>query len=42
MITAAYGLDSPPVGEKSRIDLRTHEASLGLLDELERLAHAGR
>ena len=35
MITAAYGLESPPVGEKSRIDLRTHEASLGLLDELE-------
>jgi ATP-dependent helicase/DNAse subunit B len=35
MITAAYGLESPPVGEKSRIDLRTHEASLALLDELE-------
>jgi ATP-dependent helicase/DNAse subunit B len=35
MITAAYGLDSPPVGETSRIDLRTHEAVLGLLDELE-------
>ena len=35
MITAAYGLESPPVGEESRIDLRTHEASLGLLDELE-------
>ncbi len=35
MITAAYGLESPPVGEGSRIDLRTHEAALGLLDELE-------
>ena len=35
MITAAYGLESPPVGETSKIDLRTHEAALGLLDELE-------
>ena len=35
MITAAYGLESPPVGEASRIALRTHEAALGLLDELE-------
>ena len=35
MITAAYGLESPPVGESSRIDLRAHEAALALLDELE-------
>jgi ATP-dependent helicase/nuclease subunit B len=35
MITAAYGLESPPVGESSRIDLRAHEAAIGLLDELE-------
>jgi ATP-dependent helicase/nuclease subunit B len=35
MITAAYGLESPPVGETSKIDLRTHEAALGLLDQLE-------
>ena len=35
MITAAYGLESPPVGEASRIDLRAHEVALGLLDELE-------
>ena len=34
MITAAYGLESPPVGEASRIDLRAHEAALGLLGEL--------
>jgi len=35
MITAAYGLESPPVGETSRVDLRAHEAALALLDELE-------
>ena len=35
MITAAYGLESPPIGEASRIDLRAHEAALGLLDELD-------
>jgi len=34
MITAAYGLESPPVGETSRVDLRAHEASLAVLDEL--------
>jgi ATP-dependent helicase/nuclease subunit B len=35
MITAAYGLESPPVGETSRVDLRAHETAFGLLDELE-------
>ena len=35
MITAAYGLEAPPGGESSRIDLRAHEAALALLDELE-------
>jgi ATP-dependent helicase/DNAse subunit B len=35
MITAAYGVESPPVDERSRIDLRAHEAALGALDELQ-------
>jgi ATP-dependent helicase/nuclease subunit B len=35
MLTAAYGLESPPVGESSRIDLRSHEATLGILAELD-------
>jgi ATP-dependent helicase/DNAse subunit B len=34
MIMAAYGLESPPVGEASRIDLRAHEAALAALEEL--------
>src|SRR4029077_2596538 len=41
MITAAYGLESPPVGETSRIDLRANEAALGLLDELDRWRKLG-
>ncbi len=35
MITAAFGLEAPPVGESSRIDLRAHEAALALLRELD-------
>ncbi|HEX5469819.1 MAG TPA: PD-(D/E)XK nuclease family protein [Gaiellaceae bacterium] len=35
MLEAAYGLESPPVGEASRLDLRAHEAALALLAELE-------
>jgi ATP-dependent helicase/nuclease subunit B len=35
MLGAAYGLESPPVGEASRLDLRAHEAALALLGELE-------
>jgi ATP-dependent helicase/DNAse subunit B len=35
MLRAAYGLESPPVGEDSRQDLRSFEAVSRLLDELE-------
>jgi ATP-dependent helicase/DNAse subunit B len=35
MIVTAHGVESPPVGESSRIDLRAHEAALALLEELE-------
>ncbi len=34
MLRAAYGLESPPVGEGSRQDLRTHDAVMRLLGEL--------
>ena len=36
MLRNAYGLDAPPVGESSRLDLRTHETVTRLLGELER------
>jgi len=35
MLRAAYGLDAPPLGERSQLDLRACEASSRLLDELE-------
>jgi ATP-dependent helicase/DNAse subunit B len=35
MLRAAFGLESPPVGEDSRVDLRTHEAVTRLVCELE-------
>ncbi len=35
MLQAAYGLESPPVGEASLPDLRTHQAVLTLLAELD-------
>jgi hypothetical protein len=35
MIRSAYGLDAPPVGETSRLDLRCFAAAVKLLDELE-------
>ena len=35
MLQAAYGLESPPVGEAARIDLRAHEAVLALAAELD-------
>jgi ATP-dependent helicase/DNAse subunit B len=35
MLRAAYGLESPPVGEESRQDLRAFEALSRLVDELE-------
>jgi ATP-dependent helicase/DNAse subunit B len=41
MVSAAYGLDGPPVGDTSRLDLRCTAAATRLLDELdtwERLA----
>jgi ATP-dependent helicase/nuclease subunit B len=34
MLRAAYGLEAPPTGEPARLDLRAHEASVRLLDEL--------
>jgi ATP-dependent helicase/nuclease subunit B len=36
MLRAAYGLDAPPTTEQARLDLRTYQAVLALLDELER------
>ncbi|HEY7560852.1 MAG TPA: PD-(D/E)XK nuclease family protein, partial [Gaiellaceae bacterium] len=35
MVRAAHGLESPPVGESSRVDLRAHEAVSRFLRELE-------
>ncbi len=35
MLRSAYGLESPPVGERSRLDLRAHESVLRLAGELE-------
>ncbi len=35
MVRAAYGLDAPPAGDTSRLDLRSYGAALRALDELE-------
>jgi ATP-dependent helicase/DNAse subunit B len=35
MLTNAYGLETPPVGESARLDLRAYEAITRLLGELE-------
>jgi hypothetical protein len=35
MLRAAHGLESPPVGDQARLDLRAHEEVSGVLDELE-------
>jgi ATP-dependent helicase/DNAse subunit B len=35
MLRAAYGVDAPPATEAARLDLRTYQAVLTLLDELE-------
>jgi len=35
MVRAAYGLDSPPVGEDAALDLRAHRAVTDLIAELE-------
>jgi PD-(D/E)XK nuclease superfamily len=37
MLRAAHGLEAPPVGPASRLDLRAHEAVVTLVDELEGL-----
>jgi len=34
MVRAAYGTEAPPAGETSRLDLRSYEAALRVLDEL--------
>ena len=34
MLRTAYGLEAPPLGERSQLDLRTHEAVTRILDEL--------
>ncbi len=34
MLRAAYGLEAPPVGELSRLDIRAHEAVMRLVEEL--------
>jgi ATP-dependent helicase/DNAse subunit B len=38
MLRAAYGTEAPPAGETSRLDLRSYDAVLRLLDELDGLA----
>jgi hypothetical protein len=35
MLRAAHGLESPPVGDHARLDLRAHEQASQVLDELE-------
>ncbi len=37
MVRAAYGVESPPAGDRARLDLRTFAAVTELLDELEAL-----
>jgi ATP-dependent helicase/DNAse subunit B len=41
MLRSAYGTEAPPAGETSRLDLRTYDAILRLLDELEALTRLG-
>jgi ATP-dependent helicase/DNAse subunit B len=41
MLRAAYGTDAPPAGETSRLDLRSYDAALRLLDELDGFAALG-
>jgi ATP-dependent helicase/nuclease subunit B len=35
MLTAAHGLEAPPIGDQPRLDLRAHEEVSRILDELE-------
>jgi ATP-dependent helicase/DNAse subunit B len=41
MVQSAYGLEAPPAGETSRLDLRCYGAALKLLDELDGWAKLG-
>ncbi|MFZ1879787.1 MAG: hypothetical protein WAU41_06440, partial [Gaiellaceae bacterium] len=41
MLRAAYGTEAPPAGESSRLDLRSYNAALRLLDELNGFAGLG-
>ncbi len=41
MLRSAYGLDGPPVGESSRLDLRAYETLTRLLGELDRWRSLG-
>jgi ATP-dependent helicase/DNAse subunit B len=41
MLRSAYGTEAPPAGETSRFDLRTYDAALRLLDELEGFTKLG-
>jgi len=41
MATAAFGLESPPIGDAARLDLASHEAAVDLLGELARLGERG-
>ena len=41
MLRAAYGTEAPPAGETSRLDLRSYDAALRLLDELDAFAALG-
>jgi ATP-dependent helicase/nuclease subunit B len=41
MLRAAYGVEAPPVGEISRLDLRAHEAAVAVLEELDGWTNLG-
>jgi ATP-dependent helicase/DNAse subunit B len=41
MLRSAYGTEAPPAGETSRHDLRSYDAALRVLDELEKLTKLG-
>jgi ATP-dependent helicase/DNAse subunit B len=41
MLRSAYGTEAPPAGETSRLDLRSYDAALRLLDELDGFSALG-
>ena len=41
MLRCAYGIEAPPAGETSRLDLRAYDAALRVLDELDVFAALG-